>query len=148
MASEEPIGDDEVILRRIPPSRLGMDSTKPLPNGRRATSLHLATKPGEVGLSCSRLRQTSPRELLAELVGADIDPTGWMVCRIWVRDVRQLKLEVIHKPTARDNGHCEILGASGMLAFPNNQNSRLAKETRILTDDEVATLNAGDLPVE
>ncbi len=56
MAAVEPIGDDEVILRRIPPSELPpalkMDSTTPRPQGgRRANSVRLRTKDGEAGLS-------------------------------------------------------------------------------------------------
>lgn len=97
---------------------------------------------------CTRLRQTSPKALLADLQNDRIDdPTGWFVCRMFVRDVRSLGLEVIHKPTDRDPGHCEIVGKgeSQTLAFPNKQSQRLAKTTRILTADEVATLKAGDV---
>jgi hypothetical protein len=156
MAAVEPIGDDEVILRRIPPSELQpglkMDSTSPRPQGGlRANSVRLRTKDGETGLSCTCMRLTSPRVHLDDLIHDDIDPTGWMVCRICVRDVRRLGLEVIHKPTERDPGHCEIVGKSeqgATLNYPNIKSSKLAKETRILTDEEVAKLKAGDLPTE
>lgn len=153
MTTVEPIGDDEVILRRIPPSEvrpgLKMDSSVLRPKGGyRATSVRLSTKPGEAGLSCTRLRRTSPQEQLAELTKDGIDPAGWMVCRILVRDVRRLGLDVVHKPTERDPGHCEILGPGGTMDFPNSKSSKLAKETRILTGEEVATLKAGDLPVD
>lgn len=146
----EPIDDDEVILRRIPPSKLGpgvaMESTAlRAEGGLRATSVRLSTRQGEHGLSCTRLRQTSPRALLDELIQEAIDPAGWMVCRIRVRDVRLLGLEVAHKPTNRDPGHCEVVGPGGGLSFPNNRSSKLAKLTRILTEDEVASLKAGDL---
>ena len=145
MSPAEPIGNDEVILRRIPPTTIGMDSTKQLPNGRlRATSVRLSTRDGEHGLSCTRLIQTSPQELLNGLVAESIDPTGWLVCRLLVSEVRQLGLEVIHKPTLKDTGHCEILGADGVLQYPNSHNSKLAKKSLILTNEEVSTLKAGD----
>lgn len=57
----------------------------------------------------------------------------------------------IHKPTDRDPGHCEIVGRSDQgcaLAFPKAKSTKLAKETRILSDEEVATLNVNDRPVE
>ena len=146
MFAVEVIGDEEIILRRIPPPRIGMDSTKPRPNGGlRATSLRLSVKDGETGLSCTRLQQTSPQALLNDLASDKIDPADWLVCRIFLRDVRKLDLEVIHKPTDRDPGHCEILGTKGVLSFPNNKSQQLAKATRILTNEEVATMQAGCL---
>ena len=147
MNAAEPIADAETILRRIPPSTPTMSSATARPEGGlRAASIRLSTKDGEVGLSCTRLLQTSPQSLLADLLNDSIDPAGWLVCRIFVRDVRSLGLEVIHKPTDRDPGHSEILGRDKgqTLAFPNTKNQRLAKKTRILTPEEVATLKAGD----
>lgn len=152
MDAAELIGDDEVILRRVPPSTPDVVSTKACPpTGRlRATSIRMSTFPGEEGLSCTRLRQTSPQELLADLRNDLVDPTGWYVCRMFVSEVRSLGLEVIHKPTDRDPGHCEILGKSQSttLAFPNNKSQSLAKRTRILTASEVVTLKAGDMLVD
>lgn len=144
MEASERIADDEVILRRIPPSTLGMASTKELPNGdHRATSVRLSTKPDEQGLSCTRLKLTSPQQLLAQLEHDGIAQDGWFVCRMTVSDVRSLALEVIPFPTERDPGHCEIRSLDS-LAYPNTRNSKLAKKTRILTADEVATIRAGD----
>lgn len=153
MNAVELIADDEIILRRIPPSTPQMNSTKERPQpewGHRAVSCRLSTAPGEEGLSCTRLRQTSPKSLLADLLTDDIVPTDWLVCRIIVRDVRSLGLEVIHKPTDRDPGHCEIVGKdkAKMLAFPNKKSQQLAKKTRILTTEEVAELKAGDTFVD
>src|SRR2546430_275631 len=110
MNAVEPIADDEVILRRVPPSTSNVVSTKlcPQTGGLRATSIRMSTLPGEEGLSCTRLRQTSPQGLLADLLNDSVDPTGWHVCRVFVSEVRALGLEVIHKPTDRDPGHCEI----------------------------------------
>ena len=146
MSEAEAIGSVEVILRRIPPSTIDLDSTKsrhPEP-GYRATSPRLSTKPGEQGLSCSRLRQTSPQELLNQLSQDEIDPEGWLVCRIRVQDVLALGLEVIHVPIdGRDSGHCEIRGKNG-LDFPNAKSSKLARKSRILTAEEVSSLHAGD----
>lgn len=97
------------------------------------------------------MRLTSPRAHLDDLIQDGKDLAGWMVCRIFVRDIRRLGLEVIHKPTERDPGHCEIVGKSeqcGTMNYPNIKSSKLARETRILTDEEVAELKAGDLPTE
>lgn len=153
MTVAEPIADDEVILRRIPPSKLDHDSTSPrVGGGLRAASFRMATdeRKGEEGLSCTRLLQTSPQMLLADLLSDSIDPTGWDVCRLFVRDVRALGLDVIHKPTDRDRGHCEIVGKdqNKALAFPNTKSQKLAKRTRILTAEEVAALKAGDTMVD
>ena len=104
MNAAEPIADDEVILRRIPPSKLGQGSTNPREGGGlRASSFRMTTdeRKGEEGLSCTRLRQTSPQMLLADLLTDSIDPTGWDVCRLFVRDARALGLEVIHKQHLR-----------------------------------------------
>ena len=131
MNAAEPIADDEIILRRIPPSTLDVISTKPCSQtgGFRATSIRMSTLPGEQGLSCTRLSQTSPQKLVLDLLNDSVDPTGWHVCRVFVREVRSLGLEVIHKPTDRDPGHCEILGKDqrNTLSFPNNKSQKLVK---------------------
>lgn len=149
----EPIDDDEIIIRRIPPATSTpsgrIESTYPrLEGGLRATSARLSTKPGEFGLSCSRLRQTSPRALLDDLWHDAIDPSGWKVCRLRVRDVRALGLEIIHKPTERDPGHSEIVAEGGVFEYPNNKSQKLAKKTRVLTDEEVVSWKAGDRPAD
>ena len=145
MEVPQQIDDDEVIIRRIPPSTAGGASTKELHDGRhRATSFRMSTKhPDETGLSCSRMKLTSPRELLDQLQIHGIDPVGWTVCRLLVRDVRELGLDVVFCRTDDDPGHCEIRGKDG-LDFPNKSSSRLAKKSLILTEEQIKTLKAGD----
>jgi hypothetical protein len=102
----------------------------------------LKIAPDEEGLSCTRLKITSPRDLLGQLHLDGIDPQGWMVCRILVADVEKLGLTVRASPTDRDPGHCEIRGTPQQ-SYTSGVSSKLAKGTRILTDDEVETLVAG-----
>lgn len=140
---QQEISDDETILRRIPPTD-EVPSTQPRPEGGlRATSARIKKKKGETGLSCSRLLQTSPRELLEQLRLDDMSPKGWMVCRIHVADVRALGLDVVYVPADRDPGHCEIR-ATASRSFSKSIPSILARKTRILTAEEVETLQAGD----
>ncbi len=144
MDGSEPVEDDEVILRRIPPSTRDLASTTARPDGRlRATSVRLSRRDDEAGLSCSRLVLTSPTDLLNQLHEQEIDPAGWLVCRIFVKDVRDLGLDVMPKPMENDPGHCEIYAAD-FKPFPNKKAAKLAKKTRILMDEEVNRLKAGD----
>lgn len=137
----ERIDDTEVLLRRIPLSTNKMASTCPRSDGIfRAISARMSTRPEEDHLSCSRLRFTSPRHLLDDLWNDGIEPEGWYVCRFLVSDVRELGLNIAFTPTDRDPGHCSITGEDG-LAYPNNKAQKLAKRTRILTEDEIANLS-------
>lgn len=145
MDGTERVGDDEVILRRIPPSRPGIATTKKRPEGGfRATSMTLSTEEEEQGLSCSRLAITAPKGLLNQLTTQGIDQTDWTVCRIFVRDVRAIGLDVVPRPVDTDLGHCEIVDGD-QKPFPNAKKSKLALQTRILTDEEVEQINAGDV---
>lgn len=145
MPSPSEIHDSEVVLRRVPPSG-SVDSVCPRPEGgMRATSAHLSIRHrrDEIGVSCSRLLMTSPSELLELLRKQGIDPVGWFVCRMFVSDIREAGLEVVCVDDDHDPGHCEIRGQGGV-EFPSKANKRLSKINRILTDDEVAILQAGD----
>ena len=53
--------------------------------------------------------------------------------------IKRKGLEIEFTPTARDPGHCSIRGADG-LAYPNKKAQKLARLTRILTDDEIDSL--------
>lgn len=144
MDGTEPVADDEVILRRIPPSKLGIATTKEVSKGgHRATSATLSTDQGEEGLSCSRLAITSPQQLLNQLSDQGKDLEGWTVCRMFVRDVRALGLDVVPRPVQNDLGHCEIVDADSK-PYPNSKKSKLAKKTRIMTDEEIIRLKGGD----
>lgn len=76
-----------------------------------------------------------------------MDPKDWMVCRISVADVEKLGLQVVHLPTERDPGHCEIRGTQTQ-RLAGKVISKLAKKTRVLTSGEVETLQAGDSLIE
>jgi len=132
------IPDDEIILRRIPPGCAKRSED----GGRRPESDRLLPRGDEQGVSCNRLRLVSPQDLLNDLERQDMDPAGWMVAAISVGDVRDLGLEVVATPGPVD-GHCEIRPAEGQ-KFKQKPFRRLAKRCRILTDNEVAVLNAGD----
>ncbi|MCH8342751.1 MAG: hypothetical protein IH983_02060 [Planctomycetes bacterium] len=138
---QQEISDDEIILRRIPNQP---DCIKHRPGiGLTATSFAIRNLPGKKGSSWTRLVQTSPRKLLDQLQLDGISPKGWMVCRIRVSDVRDFRLDVIHLPTERDAGHCEIRETPRQSFSPAIW-SKLARRTRILTAEEVETLQAGN----
>ena len=138
---QQEISRDEVLLRRIPHQP---DCIKDRPGiGLTATSFAIKNLPGKKGSPWKRLRQTSPRMLLDQLQLDGISPEGWMVCKIRVSDVRDFRLDVIHLPTQRDAGHCEIRETLTQ-SFSDGIWSKLAKKTRILTAEEVETLQAGD----
>ncbi len=130
----EEIDDGELILHRIP-SPLS-ENTKPIEGGgsRPISQRMQLLKPEDSGLSCSRLKQTSPRQLLNQLYAMAKDPAGWGVCVLKVSSVRALGLDVVHKPEGADPGHCEIQGT-----FSRKTPRKLAKISRMLTEDEVET---------
>lgn len=134
------IEDSEVLLRRVPPSSDAFRTIcERADNGFRATSVVMSTGKDEQDLSCSRLRLTSPRQLLDHLREDGIEPEGWHVCYFLASDVRALGMEIDFTPTTRDPGHCSITGPGG-LAYPNSKAQKLARRTRILTADEVDSL--------
>jgi hypothetical protein len=142
MADAGDISSDEVILKRV--KRDSPNCVQLLPSGvQRATSFAIRNRPGEVGSSCSRLCLTSPRKLLDLVRLQDLDPDDFLVCRIRVADVRELRLDVIALETNDDAGHCEIR-ATAQQSFSPKIWSRLAKTTRILNSEEVRQLQAGD----
>ncbi len=142
---QQEISRDEVLLRRIPHQP---DCVKDRPGvGLTATSYAIKNRRGEKGSSWTRLVQTSPRKLLDQLQLDGISPEGWTVCRIRVSDVRDVRLDVIHLPTERDAGHCEIRETPRQSFSPGIW-SKLAKKTRILSAEEVETLQAGDQLVD
>ncbi|MCZ6664533.1 MAG: hypothetical protein O7B81_04435, partial [Gammaproteobacteria bacterium] len=63
-----------------------------------------------------------------------------IVCRFLVSDVKELGLEIAFTPNDRDPGHCSITDKNG-LTYPNNKAQKLARRTRILTDDEINNLS-------
>lgn len=96
-----------------------------------------------MGPSWSRSSVTSPAQLreLAKETGAD--PEDYTVCYVTVAAVRSLGLDVVASPTNSDPGHCHISETDDQ-KFAAKVWSKLAKTTRILTDDQISTLRVGD----
>lgn len=145
MKQEHEIPSDEIILRRIPPAA----PDKPImmvpirSGGWRASSVAIKPKMDQAGPSFTRLSLTSPRQLLDLLALQDICSEGWFVCRLKVSKVRAIDWEVIPVHHPKDPGHCEIRPTTGT-PFKNTLWSRLARQTRVLSCDEVKSLKAGD----
>ena len=156
------IGPDDIVIRRVPPSRpdfvthdfdeCGIE--RPTSSATRPRQ-NRATKEYERALSCSWLKMTSPAELLANLrrLKDPIDPTGWRICCFRVGDIEELGdgsggfLKVRHEPELAppvDLGHCGIYGSDGR-PCPHSKGtmSRLAKIGRMLTEEEVVNTKAG-----
>ena len=156
MGSIPPLELDEVLLRRVPPSRPECRTIEIRPDGsERVTSVVMSPRSHEEALSCSRLRFTTPLDLLANLrqMSPPIDPTGWKVCCLFVSDIQQIedgphgRLEVLADPRLEppvDLGHCGIYGAQ-RTACPRNKltKKRLADAARILTPTQMETLHSG-----
>ncbi len=141
MADSRPIADEEVILKRVRAN--DSHCIRQYRGGYRATSFAIRIPPGQEGSSCSRLQLTSPRTLLSLVTLQGKSPDDYLVCRIRVTEVRALNLDVLALPTDEDPGHCEIRKTVDQ-HYPASVWTRLAKTTRILTPEEVATLQAGD----
>ena len=139
----EPVSGDEFIIRRVPPPRPNMDFiTKKSDSMWRATSAALHRRELELGLSCSRLSKTSPKQLLAQVNASHRD--GWEVC-IWkVSDIPDGLTVVItpSDPPDLDPGHCEIRSKD----FNDRLRSKLARLSTVLTHAEIESMEAGDLP--
>ena len=66
-----------------------------------------------------------------------------MVCRMCASDIRDLGLDIFFCKTDQDPGHCEIRPSINQ-PFSKTIRSKLAKKTRILREDEIDNLQAGD----
>ena len=155
MPDAPPLEPDEVLLHRLPPRKKGRRTEFGQPvKARELRPRPDKERPGERqhGLSCSRLRLTSPGDLLRAV--ADFpDGDSWTVCAFRLRDVRgvpdpdggSLRVEV--QPTDDDPGHVVIVGSDGR-PCPDKQQARddLAAVARVLSDDELRTLRVGDPP--
>lgn len=106
MSPTDPVADVEVILRHIPGG-----TTWQAP-GPRITSKNFELRPGETGVSVSRIAITSPDQLMARLG----DPAkGSRIAAGAVAEVRNLGLEVVPDPKDYDLGHAEIRSATADL---------------------------------
>jgi hypothetical protein len=137
------VSGDEYILRRIPPPKPNMNYVTEKPDKRlRATSAALYIRPSEMGLSCSRLSKTSPKQLLAQIGASSSD--GWEVC-IWkVSDIPEGLSVVItpSQPPDLDPGHCEIRSKD----FSDKLRSKLARASTVLTESEIDLMIPGSIP--
>lgn len=160
MDFSDPISPDEILIRRVPPNRENSESFRRDENGiERPTSgcmqprKNKITQEVEVSLSCSRLKYTSPLQLLDQLRHQDtpIDPKGWGVCVFRASDVTAIedgsdgRLSVRHEPTSFDLGHSGIYGNNGQ-PCPRTKGAaqRLSRIARMLSEGEVTRLQAGD----
>ena len=127
MADPNVIGDDEVLLRRLPPGATWLKEPGPVP-----TSLTVRLRPGESSLSVSRQSMTTPRRLL-EL--ADATPgDGWRVMAARASDLRAFGLLVRPDPTTEDPGHA-ALEPSGLDLTDKQVCRRLVRLFTLLPED-------------
>ena len=111
--ADDPIGDDELLLRRIPASQ----------NWVKTDTLHvdpLAFRPSErdtSGLSLGRAKYDTPVQEAAK--GAH--GRQFFVAVLSVSRMRQAGVQVVAKPLASDPGHAEIPD----LTFANRRSDRV-----------------------
>ena len=154
MPDPPPLEPGEVLLRRLLRGKGGRVGLGKPVKGRE---MRPRRKPEnwERGLSCSRLRFTSPADLL-EAVPPSVDASRCTVCAF--RSDRVLAvpdrdgppgtfLRIEADPTEDDFGHVVIVGGDGR-PCPDSQETRdeLAALARVLSEGEVATLRAGGPP--
>ena len=141
----ELVSDEEYIIRRVPPPKPNLDFIVKKSDSRfRATSASLHRRPGEMGLSCSRLSKTSPKQLLAQINVSSRD--GWEVCFWKVGDIPEGLMVVItpSQPPDSDPGHCEIRSKD----FTKKLVSKLAGASTILTEPEIDEMIPGSIPIQ
>ena len=105
---------------------------------RRATGFSIQPKPDEQGPSWTHKDITSPRTLLDQ-VKQNVppqNPDDYYVCELAIAEVRRAGLRIHDCPTEIDAGHCEIRPSASDWVSKSVW-SKLAKETRILEDDEI-----------
>lgn len=101
-----PVGDDENVLRRILKDPQYYDPSLPMPVTRAA---FIPSKRDTTGISLFRSRFTSPQ---AVATSAN-NPKGCHVAQLRVLDLRENKVNIVPKPTPKDDpsyipGHAEI----------------------------------------
>ena len=154
MPDPPPLEPGEVLLRRLlPRGKRRAEYGKPV----KGREMRPRRKPEnwERGLSCSRLRLTSPADLIARLPPS-IDASRCAVCALRSERVLAvadrsgpsgsfLRIEV--DPTDDDPGHVVIVVGDGR-PCPDSQETRdeLAALARVLSEEEVAGLRAGGPP--
>jgi hypothetical protein len=103
----EPIADDEIVYRRIPPGNAWLDTSGRITSG----NFKLRHKAGELGISVYRASQVTPAELLSRpeaISGSRIaEAAAGDIRRLRHVDGTSLNLDVVIDD-ANDPGHAEI----------------------------------------
>jgi hypothetical protein len=100
------IGGEEILIRHIPGG-----TTFQAP-GPRITSKNFELRPGEDGVSVSRLSLTTSDQLMRRLGNP---ATGSRIASVSVAAVRAIGLEVVSDPRDYDPGHAEIRDGAASL---------------------------------
>lgn len=103
---EEPISDDDFVIRRIEEAPHLHPRAE---GGRRISSAAFSpSNPAldpEQGMSCNseiiHARKADPLEMA---------PDAPVLAKLSVKELRQLNLEVVHRPRPGDDSHCNVLG--------------------------------------
>lgn len=106
MESTTELGDETVLVRRLPPDPSTVVQVPDL--GPRASSRAVKPRKGEAGSSWSAFPPTTPENLLDLLRSDGRSPESWNFCWLCVGEARGLGLQVVRSPTDQDAGHCEI----------------------------------------
>jgi len=127
MTPTDAIADDELILRHIPGG-----TTFQKPDGSIA-SPNFRLRPGEDGISVSRLAITSPEAVMARLGDPE---TGSRIAVARAGDIRALGFEVVPDPKDYDSGHAELRPTTADASAKQTQKA-LALLFRYVSSDEV-----------
>lgn len=101
MSDPQSVGDDEILLRRVPPGETWLKQPGPVPS-----SLNVRLRAGEAGLSLSRQSIASPRRLIE--LGGGSAAGGWRVMADRAGDLRAFGLQVVPDETDEDPGHALV----------------------------------------
>lgn len=140
MPSPDEIDPNELIIRRVLPSDENTRRIEFVEGQERLTSPTMQPRANEDYLSFSRVKLTSPVELI-NLARAHLSEdrlTGVSVWGLTVAEVMQIEdgsdghLCVLPQPTPEDPGHCGVFSEGGKPYPPNKKkvNKNLARAAR------------------
>ena len=102
------IGDDEILLRRIPPGSRWFEPPD------RITSANFKLRPNDLGLSVYRRKIVSPEEVLQKpeaIAGSFVvQATAGDIRKLTDGNGKPLNLDVVAVADENDPGHAEIRG--------------------------------------
>jgi hypothetical protein len=103
--------DSDFLIRKIPESHIHPRSG----GGRRISKSAYSPSSGRVDPS-KGMSANCERLLLAEgIAAADFAPEFPALGRLSVAELRQLNLEVVHRPRKGDKSHCDVLNVTSGL---------------------------------